>query len=189
MKYVTLLVLVSVLGACSLKDDVRRLENRVTDVESRLDELSQDLANLDFLANSTVAQLQALESSVATFEPNIQAFINAQIAALQAQLATLESSQEDTVLELAVLQNYVNVSEFVDPCGNNPSRYDELLLRYYVPATQSYVLLASFSDNSSGKNTRLSELPQGTYQTTDGDNCTFTVGPNGTITNQSHNFN
>lgn len=62
------------------------------------------------------------------------------------------------------------VLEIIDPCGDAANIYDEVLLRL-----GDGTLLASFSDNSNGKNTRFSVLPPGSYVTTDGSNCMFSV--------------
>lgn len=72
---------------------------------------------------------------------------------------------------------------FVDPCGDAPGVWDEVFMRL-----QNGMLLASFSDNFHGDNTRLSILSPGTYQTTDGDNCVFTVSPTYTIINENHHW-
>lgn len=61
------------------------------------------------------------------------------------------------------------------PCGKHGS-YNEVLLNL-----GNGVVLASFSDNPSGKNTRFSVLSPGTYETTDGINCIFTLNSDGTI--------
>lgn len=58
----------------------------------------------------------------------------------------------------------------VDPCGDAPGIYDEVFLRL-----QNGMLIASFSDNSNGKNTRFSVLTPGSYSTTDGSNCYFSI--------------
>lgn len=65
----------------------------------------------------------------------------------------------------------------LNPCGDNPSLNDEVLV-----LLSNGTLLASFSSNSSGLNTRLGILRAGTYITTDGDNCTFTLDNSGNIT-------
>jgi hypothetical protein len=65
--------------------------------------------------------------------------------------------------------------EVIDPCGDNPNVIDEVILR--MPDGK---LLASFSDNEEGRNTRFSVLPEGTFMTTDGSRCVFTVS-NGNV--------
>ena len=64
----------------------------------------------------------------------------------------------------------------IDPCGDYPGVYDEVVLRL-----ANGQLLSSFSDNANGKNTRFSILTQGSYTTTDGSNCHFTVTASGDI--------
>ena len=62
------------------------------------------------------------------------------------------------------------VLEVIDPCGPQ-SAHDEVLLRL-----ANGQLLASFSDAASGQNTRFSVIGPGSYITTDGTACRFTVG-------------
>ncbi len=68
------------------------------------------------------------------------------------------------------------VLEVIDPCGDAPGIYDEVILRL-----ANGQLLASFSENANGKNTRFSILTPGSYVTTDGSNCGFTVTAEGDI--------
>jgi hypothetical protein len=69
----------------------------------------------------------------------------------------------------------------LNPCGDAPSIYDEVFLKL-----ADGTILASFSDTASGQNTRFSVLTPGTYTTTDGNHCTFTVDGSGNLTNE-HN--
>lgn len=71
----------------------------------------------------------------------------------------------------------------IDPCGTRPSFYNEVFLKL-----NNGMILVSFSDNSNGNNTRFSLLTAGTYQTTDGDNCTFTINGAGAITYENHHY-
>lgn len=71
----------------------------------------------------------------------------------------------------------------VDPCGDAPGTYDEVFIRLF-----NGTLVASFSENANGKNTRFSVLTAGSYMTTDGDNCTFTVDANNNIINENHHY-
>ena len=59
--------------------------------------------------------------------------------------------------------------EAIIPCGNTAS-YKEILLRL-----QNGQVLASFSDNANGLNTRLTLIPDGTFMTSDGTNCVFSL--------------
>lgn len=70
----------------------------------------------------------------------------------------------------------------VNPCGNAPGIWNEVFLKL-----ADGTILASFSDNANGKNTRFSVLTDGTYQTTDGDNCVFTLS-GGAITYENHHY-
>jgi len=70
----------------------------------------------------------------------------------------------------------------IDPCGDASGIYDEVFLKLYDGS-----ILASFSDTVDGKNTRFVLLKNGTYQTTDGDNCVFTL-MNGAITHENHHY-
>jgi hypothetical protein len=82
----------------------------------------------------------------------------------------------------AVLPSFTPVG-ILNPCGDNPSLYDEVFLKL-----ANGMVLASFSDKVNGENTRFSILVAGTYVTTDGDHCTFTVDSSGGLTNESHHF-
>lgn len=68
------------------------------------------------------------------------------------------------------------ILEVIDPCGDAAGVIDEILIRL----TDGRVL-CSFSANANGQNTRLSVLPAGSYVTTDGSNCHFTVTAQGAI--------
>ena len=69
-----------------------------------------------------------------------------------------------------------DIVALIYPCGNNVS-YKEVLLRL-----QNGTILASFSDNENGKDTRLAVLSAGDYVDTDDSNCHFHVDGNGNVT-------
>lgn len=69
----------------------------------------------------------------------------------------------------------------VDPCGDKAGVYDEVFIRM-----QNGTLLASFSDNSNGQNTRFSVISVGSYKTTDGSNCFFSIDANGNLYNEHY---
>lgn len=67
----------------------------------------------------------------------------------------------------------------VDPCGDTAGKYDEVFIRL-----QNGTLVASFSDNANGQNTRFSVLVAGNYATTDGTGCYFSVDSSGNLFNE-----
>lgn len=76
-----------------------------------------------------------------------------------------------------------NIIGLVNPCGDAPGIYDEVFLKL-----ADGTLIASFSADAQGDNTRFSVLTPGNYVTTDGDSCYFTIATNGDIINESHRY-
>lgn len=69
----------------------------------------------------------------------------------------------------------------LDPCGDFAGTVDEVLLKL-----SNGTVLASFSDNANGKNTRFGILGAGSYQTTDGSGCFFSIDANGDMYNEHY---
>jgi hypothetical protein len=67
----------------------------------------------------------------------------------------------------------------INPCGDAPYIYDEIFLKL-----ANGTIIASFSDDIYGTNTRFSVLAPGTFMTTDGDRCIFSVNAAGQIYNE-----
>jgi hypothetical protein len=76
----------------------------------------------------------------------------------------------------AVVSAY-SIDSVIDPCGDAAGIVDEVLLKLH-----NGQLLVSFSDNTAGDNTRFAILNAGSYRTTDGSNCNFTVDALGNVT-------
>ncbi len=80
------------------------------------------------------------------------------------------------------LRDYTPVA-IVDPCGDTSGIIDEVFFRLY-----NGLLVASYSENSSGTNTRFAIIPPGNYQTTDtnkpGKRCRFSVDANNLLFNE-----
>lgn len=74
-----------------------------------------------------------------------------------------------------VISDY-QINRIEDPCGDAPGIIDEVLL-----ILANGQVLVSFSENANGKNTRFSILPPGSYQTTDGSGCVFTITSSGDV--------
>lgn len=89
--------------------------------------------------------------------------------------AVIECSDSFAVLTngapgLNVPPTAYSIVDHVDPCGDVPAKYDEILLRL-----QNGQLIGSISDKINGENTRLGFIPPGSWYTTDGTGCHFTV--------------
>lgn len=74
-----------------------------------------------------------------------------------------------------------SIVDILNPCGDSRTVSDEVLLRL-----SNGQILASLSDSASGKNTRFAILEPGTYKTTDGDACYFSIDAEGNLTNESY---
>ena len=82
-----------------------------------------------------------------------------------------------TVCNGAAAQGAFASVEIMDPCGDHPTKFDEVLLRL-----GDGKVLVTFSDTVGGDNTRLALLQgPGSYQTTDGTNCAFSLDANGRL--------
>lgn len=68
----------------------------------------------------------------------------------------------------------LTITTKIDPCGNTPSIDDEVFL---LLSDGSLIWLQV--DNSSGKNARLAEGTDGSWVTTDGSACHFTISTTG----------
>lgn len=66
--------------------------------------------------------------------------------------------------------------DLVVPCPSVPGSFRETFLKL-----QNGTVIASFSDTASGQNTRFTQVVPGTYVTTDGRNCLFTMHNDGSF--------
>ena len=84
--------------------------------------------------------------------------------------------------ELAAISAFTPVA-IVDPCGATDGIVNEVFFRL-----ANGLLVASYSENSSGTNTRFAIIPPGNYQTTDtnkpGKRCRFSVDSNNQLYNE-----
>lgn len=128
------------------------LSNRLTSMENNMKTLKSQVVLLELLINSTKGD----------------------VTTLQTLSTTLQDQVDDLLIDIAVLQGYNNIVSIVDPCGNHPSKIDEVFLKLSTGR-----IVSSFSDTAAGLNTRFSLLTDGSFSTTDGTGCFFTVSGGG----------
>jgi hypothetical protein len=77
------------------------------------------------------------------------------------------------------VQKIIRIFEMLESAERQEAanKYDEVFLRL-----STGVILASFSDNANGLNTRFSVLTAGSYQTTDATGCRFNVNASNVVT-------
>ncbi len=183
MKILLLLAVIGLSG-CGLQRQVDELKNR--EAQSEADSQARDAA--------LQAQIQSLEadrqfdllqlSAQGLLLANVQIDVNASATQIQSILTTMNDLQASINAQteaLAILQGYTNIVSIKDPCGAQ-SAYNEVFLKL---STGQY--LASFSDSASGLNTRFTILTDGSFVTTDGSHCYFTVSNGGTVISNEHN--
>jgi hypothetical protein len=118
---------------------------------------------------SILNQINTTADSIEALDAGLESNLNL-IASLELRVMTLQTLVHNNTITILELQSNHNVTKIVNPCGDAPGVFDEVLLR-----TSSGKLIASFSSNGSALNTRFSELVPGNYNTTDGTGCSFIV--------------
>lgn len=162
-----------------------RLDNMQESVEQIQKEILSLSTQLNFMITNIEAdsqQLTALESVLNTLQNAAEAN-NTVIYEVTMAIAQIESRIEynDTriasmFMDIVALQERGDdVLEYILPCGDRYSAFDEVLVK-----TSSGKLLAYFE---SGGKRFLTLLEPGQYSTTDGGNCKFTVNSNNQIVN------
>lgn len=152
-------------------------DNVDSDLQTQIDELKRQVSMLNTQMAANSSQMGSLAALVASNNTLTQS----QIASIQSTISSLQASSNTTTVQIATLQGYKNIVAIKDPCGAQGG-WNEVFLQL---ADGHY--LASFSANMSGDYTRLVQLIDGTYTTTDGTNCSFTVSGGGTVISNEHN--
>jgi hypothetical protein len=169
----------SIFGGRTDRDqntEIDNLKNKLAQLESSVVSIRQDIA-------SQGVDLYALEMALFDAQNNNQAAVaglQAQIDDAQNAMVTLQDDLGSAILSIGVLQGYNNIVSVLDPCGQQGLVANEVLLKL-----SNGTLLASFSDTAAGLNTRFAVLGNGTFVTSDGTSCFFTV-TNGVLSNE-HN--
>jgi peptidoglycan hydrolase CwlO-like protein len=171
---------------------------RLTDLESRVTQLEDDFASSELSAAALSVQVNSNTSSIASLQAQIDVLeaslsdamlaedahyqsLLSQVNALQAGLntsnATISSIQvtmNNLQSQLTALSSGDNVVKYLDPCGDYPGYYDEILM-----VTSSGKVIAYFEDG--GRRFLSVLVPNVYYQTTDKQSCTFRVNNSGNL--------
>lgn len=164
------------------------LEARVAALESGFTDLTISAAALSAQATLQEAQIGALQAQLANDEVQGTDAYNAllaQITALQGQqaqtldtIASIQNAANETQAELTDLveglDGETRVTKLIDPCGDAPNIYDEVMM-----VMNNGKVVAYFED---GSDRHLSVLvPDAAYETTDGSHCRFSVNAMGQL--------
>lgn len=166
MKTIAIITLGLLLVSCGKKTVHKNfyVENPYdnTENDSRLNDIEQ---RLDTLESSVAANISAMNDLGEELEQSQSDFT--------AVMDNLQEQIDEQVTQIAVLNGYNNIVEYLNPC-NDGVGYDELLLRMSNGKVVAYF--------ESGNNRFLSELiPNTFYQTTDSQHCVFRVDINGNL--------
>ena len=165
-------------------EELNNLKRRMTDLEAdfnslsySIDIMSNEVVSLSVLTESLQFQMDQMIILNATGEYNLHQQIdnlssqinnnNISLTNIITQLNITQNNLNELVIEVAELAGHNNIVDIIDPCGDWSNGFDEVILR-----TSDGKLLAYFEN---GSNRYLSLLVPGSYRTTDGSNCNFTV--------------
>lgn len=164
--------------------DIQSLKTRVSIIEANIQSLffQADLLTKQIQIDNDL--LNVYSASSGTMEIEVTNVLNS-ISSLQTQIVTLQTQVNNQLTQLVSmsltveeLQANVHVVEVYDFCGNKPGHLNEVGLKL-----SNGKIMAYFEGNDGE---RLIVLNAGSYVTTDGTNCHFTVNANGEITNEHY---
>jgi hypothetical protein len=185
MKFLLAILTLSLVG-CGISNDVanncggelkplchaifgpgdKELTGRVEDIEERELEVQTQL-------DSILSSINALEIALSQLEIDVNASEDA-LTVITNQITILEDDATQLQVELVEIQGETRVTELLDPCGDHPNNFDEVLLR-----TSNGDLVAYFEV---GSKRFLSVLSRGqSYATTDQQACNFSVNSLGQL--------
>lgn len=154
-------------AASAIEGDVTAINTAIGNIQTQINATDALIANYANLGNNAYNQIQAQIAALSSASTG-----------LNTTVSTLQGIVNSSLVSIATLQGYNNIVSIKDPCGAQGNAYNEVFLKL-----SSGKYLASFSDNASGLNTRFSLLTDGSFVTTDGTNCHFTVSGSGTVIN------
>lgn len=186
--YLVILVLALELTGCGIQNQVDELKKQQTFQNDKIEELEKRIIAVENTLNSNINtmfntsekitslqyQLDSLSSKESADYINLQS----QIASALSNISTIQTIVNTQTTTLVTLQTNENITAFHDFCGNKPGFYNEVGM-----ITSSGKIVVYFE--SSG-NRFLSILRDGSYMTSDGTACYFTVTNGGTVITNEH---
>lgn len=159
----------------SLQNEIVALTQADVITDTLLTSITNDIVVLQGQVSSINTTLTLNNTQIVSLQNSLTVNVNN----LQTQIDSLQTTTNDDIVNIYTIINGVNdVAAIVDPCGDSPG-WDEVLLRLADGS-----IVASFSDNASGLNTRFTVIPHNSsqvYSTTDGTSCGFKVMNDGLI--------
>lgn len=167
---VTMLLTANLVG-CGMAEDLTKACGGSMD--QMCDMLfGQDPENVEQLRQDVEALNERLDQLEVLLDHNISTinFISNQSSDNSTSVDTLQLQTNSMLVQLSVLEGYNNIVDFIDPCGDG-SGYDEILLK---TSDGSYV---GYFQQGNGNNQKrfLTVLTDGNYQTTDQQQCQFSI--------------
>jgi hypothetical protein len=164
--------LCDVLFGPDTETDVKNNEEQIEELQKLIDSVISQVNSMDSLISLLKSQLKLLETNLEN-QNEVDSNLQNQISNLQTQIDDLKTETDaqqdvlnDATTEIAELQGYSSIVEYIDPCGDG-SGFDEVILK-----TSDGSLLAYFEQ---GSKRHLSLIPDGQYRTTDNQQCYFDV--------------
>jgi hypothetical protein len=145
MKNLAIIIFLLSLISCGKQSDIDKLYDKTDDNKTDIVEINK---RLDTLYNS-------LDT------------LNTQVGDININQDNLTQIVNTTVQSVATLETNTTVKRTIDPCGDNPNQFDEILLEL-----SDGTIIAYFE---SGSNRYLTTLTDGSYRTTDSQACNFSI--------------
>lgn len=187
--YLTFLVLaLYFLSGCGLQSQLNELKVQESRNARDIEDLQNRVAALEVTTNNNIkllndnaillATMQNFYNSLSSKEGSDAASLQAQITSLTSTVSGLQTTVTAQVSNIVTLQTNENITAFHDFCGTKAGVYNEIGM-----VTSSGKIVAYFENGSSRF---LSVLKDGSYITSDGTACYFTVSGNGTVISNEH---
>lgn len=156
-KIAILFTMLSLLGCGT----VRRVDNKIKGLEDRVKTLENEKAAADALMAEFLETLKRLENELNNLTNDLGNY-NDRFSTIEFNISRIESS-----IDLLEQAKSIGIVRIVDPCGDYPLYFDEVLLEL---SNGQY--LVYFEDGGNRFLTTLSPSAQH-YTTTDRQRCTF----------------